>query len=128
MKRELVDTKITKTVTEEKIDPSKETVSANDIGKSTTTVVTEKKVGKEAYVDLAGKCTCPPGLPYCVCGAKKEGNIITKKPILPSNQELELNSRSKSAKLRVFEKIWIRIKNKNVGAVAHGCPKKYKLK
>jgi len=51
-----------------------------------------------------GKCTCPPGLPYCVCGYKTKGQIITKKPILPTEKEKSLNSRSKSAKLRIFEK------------------------
>ncbi len=64
----------------------------------------EDKIVKKAMLDLAGKCTCPPGLPYCVCGAKSEGIIITKKPILPNDTELEENSRSKSAKLRIFEK------------------------
>ena len=52
-----------------------------------------------------GKCTCPPGLPYCVCGAETKGKIITKKPMLPSEDEISENSRSKSAKLRIFEKI-----------------------
>ena len=64
----------------------------------------EDRAVKNAFVDSAGKCTCPPGLPYCVCGAKSKGKIITKKPILPSKEELEENSRSKSAKLRIFEK------------------------
>lgn len=65
----------------------------------------EDRAVKNAFVDMTGKCTCPPELPYCVCGKKKEGNIITKKPILPSEEEIKINSRSKSAKLRVFEKI-----------------------
>ena len=60
---------------------------------------------KEAYVDSIGKCVCPPGLPYCVCGKKSLGKIITKKPILPTEEEKKINSRSKSAKLRVFERI-----------------------
>lgn len=51
-----------------------------------------------------GKCTCPKELPYCVCGAKKLGKIINKKPIEASIKEQEENSRSKSAKLRIFEK------------------------
>ena len=51
-----------------------------------------------------GRCTCPPDLPYCVCGNNSLGKIITKKPILPSKEEQEQNSRSKSAKLRIFEK------------------------
>ena len=64
----------------------------------------EDRIVKKAMVDAAGKCTCPPGLPYCVCGAKSYGNIITKKPILPSNEEMNQNARSKSAKLRIFER------------------------
>lgn len=64
----------------------------------------EDKMVKKAMADAEGKCTCPPGLPYCVCGAKSYGKVISKKPILPSEIELEENSRSKSAKLRVFER------------------------
>lgn len=65
----------------------------------------EDRAVKKAYSDSIGKCTCPPGLPYCVCGQTTLGKIITKKPILPTNEEMESNSRSRSAKLRVFEKI-----------------------
>ena len=54
---------------------------------------------------LSGKCICPPGLPYCACGAVSKGKVITRKPILPSELEQQENSRSKSAKLRIFEKI-----------------------
>ena len=64
----------------------------------------EDRLVKNAFNDCIGKCTCPPGIPYCVCGNKKLGNIITKKPILPSEKELMSNSRSASAKLRIFEK------------------------
>ena len=64
----------------------------------------EDRAVKEAYQDSVGKCTCPPDLPYCVCGNKPEGKIITKKPILPTEKEMEINSRSKSARLRIFEK------------------------
>lgn len=60
---------------------------------------------KNAFIDLEGKCVCPPDLPYCVCGKKSLGKIITKKPILPSQEEINENPRSKSAKLRVFERI-----------------------
>ena len=63
----------------------------------------EDRIVKNAYIDAAGKCICPPDLPYCKCGAKSLGKIITKKPIIPSEQELENNSRSQSAKLRIFE-------------------------
>ena len=65
----------------------------------------EDRAVKKAYADSIGKCTCPPGLPYCVCGQKTLGKIITKKPILPNNEEMESNSRSRSAKLRVFERM-----------------------
>lgn len=64
----------------------------------------EDRSVKKAFIDSTGKCTCPPDLPYCVCGKQKLGKIITKKPILPSNEEIRINSRSKSAKLRVFER------------------------
>ena len=65
----------------------------------------EDRAVKNAFTQCTGKCTCPSDLPYCVCGAKKQGNIITKKPIIATKQEQENNSRSKSAKLRIFEKI-----------------------
>lgn len=65
----------------------------------------EDRAVKNAYIDAEGKCICPPRLPYCACGAIKKGKIITKKPILPTKEEMENNSRSKSAKLRIFEKI-----------------------
>ena len=64
----------------------------------------EDRAVKEAYTDSIGKCTCPKDLPYCVCGAKSEGKIINKKPIIATKEEQEKNSRSKSAKLRIFEK------------------------
>ncbi len=64
----------------------------------------EDRAVKQAYADCLGKCTCPPDLPYCVCGKKAKGKIITKKPILPTEEEMNKNSRSKSAKLRIFEK------------------------
>jgi len=64
----------------------------------------EDRAVKNAYIDAQGKCTCPKDLPYCVCGAKSEGKIINKKPIIATKEEQEENSRSKSAKLRIFEK------------------------
>ena len=64
----------------------------------------EDRAVKLAYADAQGKCTCPGDLPYCVCGVKSLGKIINKKPILPTKEEMEENSRSKSAKLRIFEK------------------------
>ena len=64
----------------------------------------EDRAVKNAFIEAKGKCTCPPDLPYCVCGAKSLGKIITKKPIIAEDEELQENSRSKSAKLRIFEK------------------------
>ena len=64
----------------------------------------EDRAVKNAFANAEGICTCPPDLPYCVCGKVTKGKIITKKPILPSSEEMEKNPRSKSAKLRVFEK------------------------
>lgn len=64
----------------------------------------EDRIVKNAFRKAENPCTCPPGLP-CVCGKKPLGKVVSRKPILPSDEELEENSRSKSAKLRVFEKI-----------------------
>lgn len=64
----------------------------------------EDRAVKNAMIDAKGKCTCPSDLPYCVCGAKSLGNIITRKPIVAGKQEQDENSRSKSAKFRIFEK------------------------
>ena len=64
----------------------------------------EDRAVKNAYIEAQGKCTCPKDLPYCVCGAKSFGKIMNKKPIIATEEEQEENSRSKSAKLRIFEK------------------------
>lgn len=64
----------------------------------------EDRIVKEAFLELQGKCTCPKDFPKCVCGYKSYGKVITKKPIVPSEEEMERNPRSKSAKLRVFER------------------------
>lgn len=64
----------------------------------------EDRMVKTSFKQNENPCTCPPEFPVCVCGKVSKGKVITKKPILPSKQELEENSRSKSAKLRVFEK------------------------
>lgn len=66
----------------------------------------EDRAVKNAMNDAKGKCTCPSDLPYCVCGAKSLGKIITRKPIVATEEELEQNSRSKSAKLRIFERVY----------------------
>ena len=65
----------------------------------------EDRAVKKAFQEAEGICTCPGDLPYCVCGCKSEGKIINKKPIIATDEELERNTRSKSAKLRIFEKI-----------------------
>ncbi len=64
----------------------------------------EDRIVKTAFKKNENPCTCPPEFPVCVCGKVSKGKVITRKPILPSKKELEENSRSKSAKLRVFEK------------------------
>ena len=65
----------------------------------------EDRIVKQTYADLASGCTCPRNFPVCVCGKKPTVKVITRKPILPSDEELEVNPRSRSAKLRVAEKI-----------------------
>mgnify|MGYP003298194802 CR=1 FL=1 len=65
----------------------------------------EDRIVKQTFASLASGCTCPKDFPVCVCGNKPKVKILTKKPILPSEAELAVNSRSKSAKLRVAEKI-----------------------
>ena len=64
----------------------------------------EDRIVKQAYNNCLGKCTCPSDLPYCVCNKKKLGKLINKKPILPKDEETKYNTRSKSAKLRIFER------------------------
>ena len=65
----------------------------------------EDRIVKNIFKTNERPCTCPPSFPVCVCGKKSKGRVITRKPLLPSEEELEVNSRSKSAKLRVFERI-----------------------
>jgi 16S rRNA (cytosine1402-N4)-methyltransferase len=65
----------------------------------------EDRIVKQSFLNLARGCTCPADFPVCVCGKKPQVKIITKKPILPDSEELKINSRSKSAKLRVCEKL-----------------------
>lgn len=64
----------------------------------------EDRIVKSAFKRNENPCTCPPEFPVCVCGRKSKGKVITRKPILPSAEEMEENKRAKSAKLRVFEK------------------------
>lgn len=65
----------------------------------------EDRIVKTIYREKENPCTCPPEFPVCVCGKKPLGKATPRKPILPSEEELEFNSRSKSAKLRVFERM-----------------------
>lgn len=64
----------------------------------------EDRIVKTAFRRNENPCTCPPDFPVCVCGQTSRGKVITRKPILPSEEEVSFNKRAKSAKLRVFEK------------------------
>lgn len=64
----------------------------------------EDRIVKSAFRKNENPCTCPPDFPVCVCGQVSKGRVISRKPILPSEEETEANKRSKSAKLRVFER------------------------
>ena len=64
----------------------------------------EDRIVKTIFRKNENPCTCPPDFPVCVCGKKSKGQVITRKPILPSEEEMEENPRSKSAKLRIFER------------------------
>lgn len=65
----------------------------------------EDRIVKNTFKRNEDPCTCPPDFPVCVCGKKSKGRVITRKPIIPTPDEMETNPRSKSAKLRVFEKV-----------------------
>ena len=65
----------------------------------------EDRIVKQAFASLASGCTCPKDFPVCVCGNKPKVKLVNRKPILPSKEELEENPRSRSAKLRVAEKL-----------------------
>lgn len=64
----------------------------------------EDRIVKSAFRKNENPCTCPSHFPVCVCGKVSKGKVVTRKPILPSEEEMEENSRSKSAKLRIFER------------------------
>lgn len=64
----------------------------------------EDRIVKSAFRKNENPCTCPSDFPVCVCGKVSKGSILTRKPILPSEEEMEENSRAKSAKLRIFER------------------------
>ncbi|MBO5483736.1 MAG: 16S rRNA (cytosine(1402)-N(4))-methyltransferase RsmH [Lachnospiraceae bacterium] len=63
----------------------------------------EDRIVKNAFREAENPCICPPDFPVCVCGKESKGKVITRKPKLPSDEEMEINPRSKSAKLRIFE-------------------------
>ena len=63
----------------------------------------EDRIVKETYQRLAKGCTCPPNFPVCVCGGKPKLKIVTRKPILPTEEEIDINPRARSAKLRIAE-------------------------
>lgn len=65
----------------------------------------EDRIVKQTFMRLANPCTCPPGTPVCICGKVPQVKVITRKPILPTEQELEENPRARSAKLRVAERL-----------------------
>ncbi len=65
----------------------------------------EDRIVKNFFREMENPCTCPPEFPVCICGKIPYGKTVPRKPILPSEEEMEVNSRSKSAKLRVFERI-----------------------
>ena len=65
----------------------------------------EDRIVKSIFRNNENPCTCPPTFPVCMCGAVPKGKVVTRKPILPSEEEMERNSRSKSAKLRVFTRV-----------------------
>jgi 16S rRNA (cytosine1402-N4)-methyltransferase len=64
----------------------------------------EDRIVKNRFKENENPCVCPSHFPVCVCGKVSKGTVVTRKPIIPSEQELEENSRSKSSKLRVFER------------------------
>lgn len=65
----------------------------------------EDRIVKTSFKNAENPCTCPSSFPVCVCGKKSKGKVVTRKPVLPTDEEIERNSRSKSAKLRIFEKL-----------------------
>ena len=65
----------------------------------------EDRLVKQRFAEFARGCTCPPEFPVCVCGKTPRAKLITKKPIEPSEEEIKINNRAHSAKLRIVEKI-----------------------
>ena len=65
----------------------------------------EDRIVKTRFRNNENPCTCPPSFPACVCGKVPKGRVITRKPVVPTDEEINENSRSKSSKLRVFERV-----------------------
>ena len=65
----------------------------------------EDRIVKNTFRDYCTGCTCPPDLPVCVCGKKPRGELVYRKPVTAGDEELEMNNRSRSAKLRAIEKL-----------------------
>ena len=65
----------------------------------------EDRIVKNKFRENENPCTCPKNFPVCVCGRKSKGKVVTRKPIVPSDEEITENKRSKSSKLRTFERI-----------------------
>ena len=64
----------------------------------------EDRIVKTKFRENENPCICPPDFPVCVCGRKSMGRVVTRKPVIPTEEEVEENKRSKSSKLRVFER------------------------
>jgi 16S rRNA (cytosine1402-N4)-methyltransferase len=64
----------------------------------------EDRIVKMKFRENENPCTCPPDFPVCVCGKESKGRVVTRKPIIPSDEEIEVNKRAKSSKLRIFER------------------------
>lgn len=64
----------------------------------------EDRIVKMKFRENENPCTCPPDFPVCVCGKKSKGKVVTRKPIIPSDEEMKVNKRAKSSKLRIFER------------------------
>lgn len=64
----------------------------------------EDRIVKMKFRENENPCTCPPNFPVCVCGKESKGRVVTRKPIIPSDEEIKVNKRAKSSKLRIFER------------------------
>ena len=95
---------ISESIAEELKNQGIEKEDVEGIGIDVPGPVLEDRIVKTIFRKNENPCTCPSEFPVCVCGQKSRGRVITRKPILPSEEEMEENPRSKSAKLRIFER------------------------